>query len=397
MLTRSFDLAMMTKQTIHADLVASTTNPCNLGDKLPLSPYIVAEPGYVVAVRAVEEKDVYSQVECQDGTFQTIRTGDVLVGVLGERQALKGYSGEVPATVDVGDPLHVLNLGGIVGRCTSAIPDLGPALEVEVLGAVMAARGGRMVHARIQEGAIPAKSTLPASAPLVMVSGTAMDTGKTAAAGALVEGLSSAGYRVAAAKLTGASLMRDVRTMEAKGAVRVATFTEAGVVCSTHGPVVAAAKGIIEHLNDSGPDVIVLELGDGFVGEYGVDDLLADQEIQKHTSAHVVTATDLAGVWAADSLFRNAFRAPISVVTGPVTDNDVGRHYIETKFGIPAANALQQPKALLKAVQGTLRAVQQGAPAVAREVEDSDLPGVRVNGAPLNSPALSVTQMNGTA
>lgn len=388
---------MMTEQTMHADLIASTTNPCDLGAELRLSSYIVAEPGYVVAVRALEEKDVYNQVECQDGTFQTIRAGDVLVGVLGERQALKGYSGAVPATVEVGDTLHVLNLGGIIGQCTSAVPDLGPALKVEVLGAVVTDKGGQTAHARIQEGAIPAQPALAASAPLVMVSGTAMDTGKTAAAGVLVEGLSSAGYRVAAAKLTGASLMRDVRTMEAKGAVKVATFTDAGVVCSTHGAIVPAAKGIIDHLNQSNPDAIVLELGDGFVGEYGVDDLLADREIQKHTSAHVVTATDLAGVWAADRLFREAFRAPIAAVTGPVTDNAVGRRYVETKFGIPAVNALQQPKALLQTVRQTLPALKQEDAEVAEEAKTSGLSSLPVNGAPGNGPALNVPLMNGTA
>ena len=380
---------MTTNQTIHADLIASTTNPCGLTSAVQISPHVIAEPGYVVAVRAMEEKETYNEVECHDGTFRAIQAGQVLVGVLGERHALKGYSGHVPASVAVGDTLHVLNLGGIIGRCTSAVPSLGAALRVEVLGAVMTQGSGQMVHARIQDGALPPTHSLPASAPLVVVSGTAMDTGKTAAASALVEGLSAAGHTVAAAKLTGASLMRDVQTMKASGAVEVATFTDAGVVCSTYGDIVPVAKGIIQHLNGCSPDVIVLELGDGIVGDYGVDDLLADQEIQQHTAAHVVTATDLTGAWAANTLFHQQFQAGISVMTGPVTDNAVGSRYIETKFGIPAANAIQQPEKLVDTVMKTMPSpvAQQGeAPSVPAS-NSTALPVLNVHDVPLTGSA----------
>lgn len=382
---------MTSTQSLYADLIASTTNPCGLTRTVQLSPYIIAEPGYVVAVRALDEKETYNEVECSDGTFRTIRAGQVLVGVLGERHALKGYSGHVPATVAVGDTLHVLNLGGILGHCTSAVPALGEALQVEVLGAVMAQDGRQTVHARIQDGAIPPVDSLTESAPLVIVSGTAMDTGKTAAAGALVEGLSAAGHTVAAAKLTGASLMRDVQTMKACGAKMVATFTDAGVVCSTQGDIVPVAKGIIQHLNSSHPDVIVLELGDGIVGDYGVDDLLADQEIQKHAAAHIVTATDLAGAWAAHSLFQDHFQSKITAMTGPVTDNAVGSRFIETKFGVPAANALQQPGKLIDTVLKTLPVVErQPVPAThasGSTARSTALPVLNVRSAHLNGSA----------
>jgi hypothetical protein len=336
--------------SVNADLIASTTARCGLSSKVTVSPYIVAQAGYAVAVRALEEKPHYNEIECLDGTFQTIRAGDVIVGVLGERQALKGYSGTVPRQVQVGDTLHVLNLGGIIGRCASALPDLGPALRVEVLGSVVVERNGRPVHARIQDGAIEPQHTLSTSAPLVMVSGTAMNTGKTMAACGLVKGLTDAGYDVAAAKLTGASLKRDVRKMVSHGARTVSTFTDAGVVCSTQGDMAPVAKGIIGHLNASAPDVIVLELGDGFIGYYGVDDLLVDRELQQLTRAHVVAATDLAGAWAAERLFFERYRAAITAITGPVTDNAVGRRYIRTQLGIPAVNALQQSQKLTAVV-----------------------------------------------
>lgn len=341
------------------DIIASSADRCGLSRTVDLSSYIVAEEGYCVAVRALDEKVTYNEVENVEGVFETIHAGDTLVGVLGERQALKGYSGRLPRRIERGDVLHVLNMGGLVGRCTSNHPDLGPALRVEVLGAVQVEReDGQTCHARIQDVALEPAYDLDASAPLVVVSGTSMDTGKTHAASRIIRGLTARGMTVAAAKLTGASLRRDVRMMEEYGAVAGVSFTDAGVAASTNKDMAPLAKGLIAHLNDYHPDAIVVELGDGFIGYYGVDDLLLDKELQRFTRAHVVTATDLAGVWAADQLFRERYRVPVTVVTGPVTDNAVGKQYVQNALGIPALNALQDTDALVDLVAHELEPKQ---------------------------------------
>lgn len=346
--------------TLEVDKIASTVALCQLSSPVTVSSYVVAQHGYAIAVKALEEKPHYNQVECIDGVFRTVRKGDVLIGALGERQALKGYSGKIPRHVEPGDWLNILNLGGIIGKSMSEPPELGPALRVEVLGAVMVARSDQWVHARIQDGALEHAESLADSAPLVVVSGTAMDTGKTLAASRIVQGLAEQGLDVAACKLTGASLMRDVQKMREHGAMAAATFTDAGIVCSTEGDMAPVAKGILEHLNVEEPDVIVIEMGDGFVGYYGVDDLLLDREIQRFTKAHVVAATDLAGAWAAEQTFTQRYRAPITAITGPVTDNDVGRRYIENRLGVAAINARQSPSRLTervhRAINGELSA-----------------------------------------
>ena len=138
--------------TLTADHVASSTAPCGLAPEAQVSPYIVAEEGYCLAVRALADKEVYNQIESAEGVFATIRKGDVIFGALGERQALKGYSGRIPRHVAPGDTLHVQNMGGILGRVAQPHPDLGPALRVEVLGAVLTGEPPR--HARIQDAAI---------------------------------------------------------------------------------------------------------------------------------------------------------------------------------------------------------------------------------------------------
>ena len=341
-------------QQITVDKIASSAGRCELPHRVTISSYIVAEEGYCLAVRALEEKTRYNEVECADGHFEKIQAGDVLIGALGERQALKGYSGRVPRNVQQGDTLNVLNLGGIIGKCTSDLPELGPALKVEVLGAVQVDHNGQTCHARIQDFALEPVYSLTESAPMVIISGTSMSTGKTSAACEIIKGLSSRGKRVAAAKLTGASLMRDARRMRENGAVASVTFTDAGVVSSTDKKMNPLAKGLIAHLNAEDPDVIVIEMGDGFIGYYGVDELLRDKEIQRFAQAHIVAATDLAGAWAADQMFHERYRVPITVMTGPITDNAVGKQYIQNELGVPALNALQDTDRLAELVDGVL-------------------------------------------
>ena len=66
-----------------------------------------------------------------------INKGDVMAGTLGYRRALKGFVGTIPESIHVGDTIHVLNIGGVLGVCIGKNPDVGSPLEVEVLGSVL--------------------------------------------------------------------------------------------------------------------------------------------------------------------------------------------------------------------------------------------------------------------
>jgi hypothetical protein len=255
--------------------------------------------------------------------------------------------------------VHVLNLGGILGRCTSVNPEIGPPFRAEVLGAVLTFpalgdRVGRPAH--IRDGAVPPADSLEARIPVVYVAGTCMNAGKTVAAAELVRGLSRGGLRVAAAKLTGVSLMRDALSMRDAGAIAALTFNDVGVATTHPGVTVATAKGIFNRLAASKPDVIVAELGDGILGEYGVQDILRDPELASVGAAWIMAAPDPVGCWGAQQLMQHEFRLPITAVTGPATDNDVGQSYIRASLGLPACNARRNPEGLVAAARHSLEA-----------------------------------------
>src|SRR3954449_2773169 len=196
---------------VNLNKIASVTGRANLPRHIELSGTVDAERGEVVIVEALEEKSVYGELELVGGRLARIIKGDVMAGVLGERQALKGFVGAIPTQISVGDTLHVLNMGGVIGKCSSANADFGQPLKVRVLGALLI--GGETVN--IGRYSLPWQTTLAAnSAPIILVSGTCMNSGKTTVACEVIRVLSSRGYRIAGAKLTGVATQRDVLGMQ---------------------------------------------------------------------------------------------------------------------------------------------------------------------------------------
>lgn len=359
---------MMLTTRVRLDRIASSTKNANLGRDVIVSDQITASEGFVLAVRILEDKSTYNTVEDLTGRMVPLRAGDVLAGTLGNRRALHGYAGEVPSHIAVGDTVHVLNLGGVLGRCTSASPELGPPFRAEVLGAILSFpelsdRVGR--PANIRQGAVPTAEELRSRVPVIYVAGTCMNTGKTYAATELVRGLTRSGIRIAACKLTGVSLMRDTLQMLDAGAITALAFSDSGLASTRAGVTTSTAKGIFNRLSDAKPDAIIAELGDGILGEYGVQDILGDKALRDAAAAWVVAAPDPVGCWGAVEILRRDYGITATVLTGPATDNEVGLDYIRSHLGVPAHNARRDAAGLVTVVR---RAVETAPRRVATTV-----------------------------
>jgi hypothetical protein len=342
---------------IHLDKIASVTRNLGLGRWVTLGSDIEAREGAVIAGRIHGEKNVYNQLEDVHGRMSVLHDGDIIVGALGHRNALQGYEGILPTKVETGDRLHLLNLGGVMGICVSSNPGVGAPFEVEVLGQVLSFPqfGSRLGQpAFIQTGAVEGKPGTKL-VPVVYVAGTCMNAGKTFAACVLVRAFSQAGFKVGGAKLTGVSLMRDILAMQDYGAEAILDFTDAGVTCSGPATAVAAAEKIFTELADKGVDLIVAETGDGILGEYGVQAILADPGLRAWGAAFVLCANDPVGVEGGVRNLKEVYGIDVDVVAGPATDNRVGGRFVAT-LGLPAHNARNQARELGALVVDKVRA-----------------------------------------
>src|SRR5476649_2435882 len=209
-------------QRVLVDKVASVTQACGLSRELRVAADIPPEEGVVVVVEILDNKNTYNTLELTSGRMAKVGKGDIVAGALGHRKALFGYSGHIPAAVQPGDIIQMLNIGGVMGICDSANPDKGKPFDARVLGVVLQFPylGERIgVPARVGHKPLDFNAALDTrGVPVVALAGTCMEAGKTAAAAAIIGRMRHRGLTVDAFKATGVSLRRDILAMEDAGA-----------------------------------------------------------------------------------------------------------------------------------------------------------------------------------
>ncbi|MEY2396482.1 MAG: hypothetical protein QOF94_2827 [Acidobacteriaceae bacterium] len=181
-----------------------------------------------------------------------------------------------------------------------------------------------------------------------------MNSGKTYAATELIKQATRTGMQVAAAKLSGIACLRDTLNMADHGAIATASFLDCGLPSTVDaGDLSPVAKAIITKLNQSSPDLIVIELGDGILGGYSVESIFDDAELRAATAAIIFCASDYVGAWGGIELFRRRGIA-VDLIAGSVTDSQMGQDYVENEFGVPAANARRNGELLFQHINAKL-------------------------------------------
>jgi hypothetical protein len=342
-------------RSVVVDKIGSVTQALNLKHDLRISPDdIPAEEGVALVVEILTNKSTYNTLELTSGRMAKVVKGDIVVGALGPRRALFGYSGHVPKSVKAGDIIQMLNIGGVLGVCDSANPDKGTPFDCKVLGVVLQfpILGERIgVPARVGRTKLDYDVKLETNGvPVVALAGTCMEAGKTAAAAAIVSRMRHRGLVVDAFKATGVSLRRDILAFEDSGARNTMIFTDLGVVTTTEKTGPALTRAMMTELSARKPDAIVFELGDGLIGTYGVAAILECEDIRKSMTSVVLSANDPVAAWGGVKILREKYGIEPSCVTGPSTDNSVGVDIIQEQMKVKAYNALTNGAALGDAV-----------------------------------------------
>ncbi len=337
-------------RTVVVDKIASVTQACGLSHEVRISPEIPCEEGLVLVVEILNSKANYNTLELTSGRMAKVVRGDIVVGALGHRKALFGYSGHIPEKLVPGDVIQMLNIGGVLGVCDSATPDKGKPFDCRVLGTVLTFPYlGERIGVPAKVGYKPLQYDAPLDSrgvPVVALAGTCMEAGKTAAASAIISRMRHRGLVVDAFKATGVSLRRDIMAFEDAGARRTMLFTDLGIVTTTAKCGPALTRTMLTEMASGQPDAIVFELGDGLLGTYGVQSILQDPDIKRALTAVVLSANDPVAAWGGVKLLRERFGIEPCAVTGPATDNQVGVEIIREQMQVEAFNAVSNPAQL---------------------------------------------------
>lgn len=272
----------------------------------------------------------HTRIELPDGRRSHLYVGDHIIVAYGNRYAPDQFEAEVPSDLD---ECHLVAGGGIASRLINKHVGVKGPTRIKPLG-LLADAGQRPFNLsdwKIKSRSIP--NQLP---PVLVVAGTAMNSGKTTTAARLIKGLQRAGKRVGAAKVTGTGAGVDVWQMRDAGAVEVVDFTDAGHA-STYmlapNEVEKVFVQLLSHLGGQQLDAIVVEVADGVL-QAETAELLASSAFSFYCDRLLFAASDAMGA-VAGVQWLCAKGLDVCAVSGALTAAPLAIRETSTATGLP--------------------------------------------------------------
>jgi hypothetical protein len=274
-------------------------------------------------------------VELPNGRMIEAAASDLVVGAFGKRAATLDATGDWEQIGPDGR-MHALTEGGLFGKGLSRSPYIRPLMTLTYLGHVL--RDG--AKARMQDYAVPTEGPAFAT-PVVLLIGSSMSAGKTTTAKIVIRLLKASGYRVVAAKLTGAGRYHDVLSMGDAGADAIFDFVDAGLPSTVCDPedYRRALRPLLSRMEVVGADVAVIEVGASPLEPY--NGAAAIKEIGPNVRVTILCASDPYAVIGVMS----AFEARPDLVTGIASNTEAGIALVEKLSDVRTMN-LREPTAL---------------------------------------------------
>ncbi|OGE26413.1 hypothetical protein A3C26_01640 [Candidatus Daviesbacteria bacterium RIFCSPHIGHO2_02_FULL_39_12] len=327
---------------IKLDKISSVFKNVNLPTEVLIDNKIVSEEGTIIVVQAGDNLGKMDAFEFVDGRLGKLIKGDVIPGVLGYRKAPVEFAGIVPKKIMVGDELSFLCEGGLIGEISGIYEAWGKPMKVKVLGAMINTDGKPM---NLKYYALPQVKSSPKRIPIICFLATRMDSGKTTLACKIAHHFKQLGKRIVAIKPTGVSYMQDPYKLMDNGVEQVFDFTDMGLP-STCGPdantIIKLTQNLLNHAKITNPDLILMEFGEGILGEYHVMDILKSKPLRDQISFVVLAANDFTGIYGAREILKKQCKMDIDLITGPIANSHLGVELIKKYFKIEAESNLHE-------------------------------------------------------
>jgi hypothetical protein len=253
----------------------------------------------------------------------------------GTRYAPHQFEAEVPPDLQ---PADLVAAGGLIGRMLSSHDRMLDPTQVIPIGLLADAEGVVTLDrcAPLEPSASEPARWKSAQPSVIAVLGTSMNSGKTTTVASIVRGLTAAGYRVAAGKVTGTGAGGDPHMYEDAGATRVLDFTDFGFP-STYllddASVTALFMSMVDELAGDEPDVIVLEIADGLL-QPETSNLIVDPWFARLVDKVVFSAGDAMGAMSGLAELRRRSLDPVAVA-GLLTASPLAVRETERAVDVP--------------------------------------------------------------
>jgi len=321
---------------IKLDKIPSVFKNVNLPKEVATGHKIEPQEGAMVVAQAGENSGKQDVFEFIGGRLGRLIKNDIFPAVLGYRKAPVEFAGIVPKKVKVGDEFSFLCESGLIGEISGVYEAWGKPMTVKVLGSIVDEKGQQM---NLKDYALSDIEPVIKKIPIIVLLATRMDSGKTTMACKIAHAFKQMGKKIAAIKPTGVSFMQDPYKLMDNGVDPVLDFTDMGLP-STCGPdvkrIIKATQSLIDHVKLTNPDLILIEFGEGILGEYHVMDILQTKSIKDQLSFIILAANDFIGIYGAQDILKKKCKLTIDLITGPIANSHLGVELIKKYFKLEA-------------------------------------------------------------
>ncbi len=301
-------------------------------DATSLTTKITPSPGDLVLAK-IGQIAQHTKIQLRSGRRSQLYAGDRVVVAYGNRYASDQFEAEVPNDLST---CHFVAAGGIAAAMISKLQSLKVPTALEPVGLLTDVHSEilNLSRYRIRDS----NSARSSVVPCIAVLGASMNAGKTTATANLVRGLSLAGKRIAAIKVTGTGAGNDLWAYEDAGAALTLDFTDAGFA-STYKLTANVIEGCLNRLvlhaaHQPGIDAIIVEVADGLLHSETAD-LAQSSAFREHIQAVLFASGDAMGAVAGTQWLEQRGIEVIGI-TGALTASELAMAEVESATGLRA-------------------------------------------------------------
>jgi hypothetical protein len=318
--------------TVQSCKRAFTTRNVNLDDiKTLITGEVKPQAGDLVLCEVTRLRQ-HCRIEQPNGRRSRMFVKDKIIVCYGHRYAPDQFESIVPDNLDA---CHLVAGGGVASLMRFKSPKVKPATELQPLG-LIGNNSGHILNLTDYSTLRIANQSSDKDIPVILVTGSSMNAGKTTTVASIIRGLTADGYNVGAAKVTGTGSGGDLWHFIDAGVNEAIDFTDAGFASTylmSNQKLVKVFKNMLMHLSQKHTDVIVIEVADGILqGE--TKELLESVEIQSLSTAMVYTSGESSSaIYGADWLEKLGYQ--VLAISGVVSSNPLGTQEIHKSTATP--------------------------------------------------------------
>lgn len=300
-----------------------------------------------LVLATIHEIGKHRKIEQPSGRRAQLLPGDEIIVCYGSRYAPDQYEAIISEDLGLCD---LVAAGGIASREVNRHDRMLPPTKIMPIGLIGDEHGKRLNVGDYRISAEPSDKPVK----LILVVGTAMNSGKTFTAASIIYSLKPTPYRVAGIKATGTGSGGDVFLFKDMGADVVLDFTDGGFSSTYLQPdpdIERTTLTLIDHAAWLGCDVVVMEVADG-LRHKETEALLRSRSLQQRVSGVVFAAYDSMGAKAGYDILQE-WGYPVLAISGQLTRSPLAIRETAGVVDRPIINPFQiQAGALMTAITG---------------------------------------------